>query len=125
MDALITRMRGPQSLGSAIGRVLLPRVLLFATVATAVLVGQPAATNPTAAPLDAEPAPAPMWTLAERAAEPDCVPVSSWPKGKPAADVVVSRASDSTVVRMSFDRAWSANHNATTGDDLWVLAVCP
>lgn len=124
MDALIAWMRGPQSLGSAVGRVLLPRILLFATVATAILVGQAAATNPTAARLDAEPAPAPMWTLAERAAEPDCVPLSSWPKGKPAADVVVSRASDGKVVRISFDRAWAANHNTVTADDLWVLGVC-
>src|SRR4051812_8856184 len=109
MDALITWMRGPQTLGAAIGRALLPRIVLFATIAVAVLVGQAVAMNPTSARLDAKPAPAPMWTLAERAAEPGCVPLANWPKGKPAADVVVSRASDGKVVRVSFDRAWASN----------------
>jgi hypothetical protein len=125
MDALVAWMRGPQTLGSAICRALVPRALLFACIATAILVGQAMAVRPTSAELDAKPTPAPIWTLAERAAEPDCVPLATWPEGKPAPSVVVSRAADAKVVRVGFDQAWAANHNATAADDLWVLAVCP
>jgi len=124
MDALIAWMRGPQTLGSAISRALVPRALLFACIATAILVGQAMSVQPISAELDAKPAPAPTWTLAQRAAEPDCVPLESWPKGRPAAAVVVSRASDGKVVKVNFDDAWAANHNAGAADDLWVLGVC-
>jgi len=125
MDALVAWMRGPQTLGSAISRALVPRALLFACIATAILVGQAMSVQPISAELDAKPAPAPTWTLAQRASEPGCVPLASWPAGKPAAAVVVSRASDAKVVKVGFDEAWAANHNATQADDLWVLAVCP
>ena len=125
MEALITWMRGPRTLAASVCRVLVPRLLLFGAVATAVLVGQAMTVSPTASQIDALPAPAPIWSLADRVAQPDCVPLASWPEGKPAARVVVSRAADERVLRIGFDRAWAANHNGTTADDLWVLAVCP
>ena len=125
MDALITWMRGPQTLAAALGRVLVPRALLFAVVATAVLVGQAMTVDPTASQVAPLPTPAPTWSPADRAAQPDCVPVQGWPEGKPARDVVVSRAADGRVLRLAFDRAWALNHNASEADDLWVLGVCP
>jgi hypothetical protein len=125
MEALTTWLRGPQTLRGSVLRVLMPRTLLFVTVALAILAGNALSTSASSARLDARPAPAPMWSLSERAAAPDCEPLKSWPHGKPAAEVVVSSAADGKVSRMSFDRAWAANHNATDGDDLWVLAVCP
>ena len=125
MEALTTWLRGPQTLRGSVARVLVPRVLLFVTAGLALLAGNAMSLSATSARLDARPAPAPMWSLAERAADPDCVPLKSWPQGKPAAQVVVSSAADGTVRRVSFARAWAANHNSTQSDDLWVLAVCP
>jgi hypothetical protein len=125
MEALTTWLRGPQTLWGSVLRVLVPRTALFVTVAAAILAGNALSVSTTSARLDARPAPAPMWSLSERAAAPDCVPLKSWPQGKPAAQVVVSSAATGRVARVSFDRAWAANHNATTADDLWVLAVCP
>lgn len=124
MDALTTWLRGPQTLRGSLARVLVPRALLFVTVALALLAGNAMSVSATSARLDAKPAPAPMWSLSDRAAAPDCVPLKSWPAGKPAAQVVVSAAADGAVSRVSFDHAWAANHNASQGDDLWVLAVC-
>jgi hypothetical protein len=125
METLTNWLRGPQTLRGSVLRVLVPRALLFVTVAFALLAGNAMSVSTTAARLDAKPAPAPMWSLSERAAAPDCVPLKNWPAGKPAGQVVVSSAADGTVSRMSFDRAWAANHNPTDGDDVWVLAVCP
>ena len=126
MEALTTWLRGPQTLRGSVLRVLVPRAVLFLTVAVAVLAGNAMSANGATARLeDAAPSPAPLWSLSQRAAAPDCVPLSSWPAGKPAAQVVVSGAADGEVSRIAFDRAWAANHNASSADDLWVLAVCP
>jgi hypothetical protein len=125
MNALATWLRGPRTLRGSLLRVLVPRALVFATVALALLAGNAMSASATSARLDARPAPAPMWSLSDRAAEPDCVPLKSWPQGKPAAQVVVSGAEDASVARISFDRAWAVNHNASAADDVWVLAVCP
>lgn len=125
MEALATWLRGPRTLRGSVLRVLVPRALLFGTVALGLLAGNAMSVSATSARLDARPAPAPLWSLSDRAAAPDCVPVKSWPAGKPAAQVVVSSAADGTVTRVSFDHAWAVNHNAPAADDVWVLAVCP
>lgn len=125
MNALIARSRGPRTLGSVVLRVLVPRALMFAALATVLLVGKVMAVNPSAAPFGDLPSATPTWTAADRAAEPDCVPHADWPEGTPAAEVVVHRFSDRATVRLPFVEAWNLNHNATEVDDLWVLGVCP
>ncbi len=117
--------RRPRPLSSFVVRILVPRTVLFSTVAGALLVGQVMAVDELASPADVSPAPMPTWSTADAAAHPDCVAAEDWPEGKPADAVVVHRFRDGVTVRVAFDAAWSANHDATETNDVWVLGVCP
>lgn len=125
MNALIARMRAPETLGSQVARVLVPRLAVFGALSASLLLGNAMSLSPTAAPLEQAPFVAPAWSAAERAAAPDCLPAADWPEGKPGSDVVVHRFSDGRVVRVAFSEAWRQNHNHTEVDDVWVLGVCP
>ena len=124
MNALIRRWQEPRSFGTLVLHVVVPRALIFVSLAAALLIGNVMAMNPSSAPL----APTliePTWSAAARAADPDCVPSAQWPEGTPGSAVVVHRYSDGATVRVPFLQAWRANHNDTETDDLWVLGVCP
>ncbi|MFL6060651.1 MAG: hypothetical protein ACJ72E_05430 [Marmoricola sp.] len=124
MKALIARWRAPRTLGSTVLRLVVPRALLFVSAAAVLLIGNVMAMNPSAArlaPVQVQP----VWTAAEQAAQPGCVPSAQWPEGTPGSAVVVHRFSDGATVRMPFMTAWRANHDDTEVDDLWVLGVCP
>jgi hypothetical protein len=107
--------RGQQrTFWSILLRTLIPRAVVFAAVAAALLVGQVMAVNPSSAPIDSQSAAVPVWTPAIQAAHPGCVPSAQWPAGKPAASE-----------RIAFDTAWSLNHDNSESNDVWVLGVCP
>ncbi|RNL63161.1 hypothetical protein EFK50_15770 [Nocardioides marmoriginsengisoli] len=122
---LAQRPRPARSLGSTVLRVLVPRALVFATLSGVLLVGSAMAVSPSSAPAEALPRVAPTWSVADRAAQPDCVPTASWPEGRLGSAVVVHRFSDDATVRLPFLEAWRTNHNESEADDLWVLGVCP
>jgi hypothetical protein len=118
--------RGQQrTFWSILLRTLIPRAVVFAAVAAALLVGQVMAVNPSSAPIDSQSAAVPVWTPAIQAAHPGCVPSAQWPAGKPAASVIAHRFSDDTTERIAFDTAWSLNHDNSESNDVWVLGVCP
>lgn len=125
MSALTARRRSPRTIRSQVAVVLVPRLVVFGALASALLVGNAMALHPSAAPLEQLPEVMPVWTAAERAAHPDCVATADWPAGTPASEVVVHRFSDDRTVRIGFDAAWQENHNQTEVDDVWVLAACP
>ncbi|MGO4258478.1 hypothetical protein [Marmoricola sp. RAF53] len=115
----------PRPLSSYVVRVLVPRTVLFSTVAGALLVGQVMAVDPLAAPADSEPVRVPSWTAGDAAAHPGCVASRDWPEGRPADAVVVHSFRDGVRERMDFDVAWARNHDASESDDVWVVGVCP
>lgn len=125
MSALTTRMRAPRTLRSHLVRVLTPRLVLFGAFTSALAVGNAMSMSPSAAPFDQALPTVPSWSVADRAAEPDCVPAADWPAGKPAAAVVVHRFSNGSVERVPFLDAWHENRNGSEADDTWVLGVCP
>lgn len=124
MNALIRRWQEPRSFGTLVLHVVVPRALIFASIAAVLLVGNVMRMNPSAArlaPVQVQP----VWTAADQAAQPGCVPSSQWPEGTPGSAVVVHRFSDGATLKVPFMTAWRANHDATEADDLWVLGVCP
>jgi hypothetical protein len=106
-------------------RVLAPRALVFATVSGVLVVGSAMAVSPSSSPVEELPQAVPTWSVADRAAQPECVPTAQWPEGRLGSAVVVHRFSDDATLRVSFLEAWRTNHNQTEADDLWVLGVCP
>ena len=124
MNALIRRWQEPRSFGTLVLHVVVPRALVFASIAAVLLVGNVMRMNPSAARL-APTVIEPTWSAAARAAEPDCLPSDQWPSGVPGSAVIVHRYSDGETVRVPFMTAWRANHDASEANDLWVLGVCP
>ncbi len=109
-------------------RMVVLRASAFVAVAGVILFGQAlAAHSPArsaAVPVEQVVDTPPVWTTADAAAHPGCVPLQSWPAGKPAPYVVVQSVRDTGHQRVAFDVAWQENHNATEADDVWVLGVC-
>lgn len=109
-------------------RALVPRVLVFGTLAVFLVVGQAMAVN-TAAHTEAviaeQATQSPSWSMVDVASYPGCLPSSEWAAGTPAPAVVVQGVSASGHRKISFDRAWTLNHNRSATDDVWVLGVCP
>ncbi|MCW2854555.1 MAG: hypothetical protein JWR52_170 [Marmoricola sp.] len=118
--------RGKQrTFGSRVLRTLIPRVVGFAAISSALLVGQAMAVTPSSAPIDSVPSVAPVWSAAIQAAHPGCVPSAQWPAGKPASAVIAHRFSDDSTDRIAFGTAWALNHDTSESNDVWVLGVCP
>ncbi|MCW2785795.1 MAG: hypothetical protein JWP74_2312 [Marmoricola sp.] len=106
-------------------RVLIPRMVAFAAITGALLVGQAMAFSPSAAPLSSDISSVPTWDASDQAAYPGCVDSATWPPGKLADDVVVHRFNDGATEKVAFDDAWHLNHDSSEADDVWVLGVCP
>jgi hypothetical protein len=117
--------REPRPFGWYLARTMIPRTVVFAALAAAMLVGEALASDPLAVRVADEPAPVPSWTAADATANPSCVPSAAWQPGVPAAALVVYRVGDSRGVRMPFDTVWARNHDATAVNDVWVVGVCP
>lgn len=126
IETLIRRPRRRRSLGSYVARTLLPRTVIFGTLASALLVGNAMSVDRLAAPAGPATSSAPpTWTDDVAMAHPGCVDSADWPDGRPADSVVAYSFQGQESQRIAFDRAWALNHNATEADDLWVLGVCP
>jgi hypothetical protein len=113
---------------SAVLRTFVPRLVAFAAGAGSLVLGHALAAGaalPAEAVMTQHVLAAPAsWTLADVAAFPGCVAQAAWPKGTPAAFVVVSGEGGAGHHRIGFDRAWRLNHNAAPADDLWVVGIC-
>jgi hypothetical protein len=114
----------PRPLSSYVARALIPRVVVFAALASAVLVGQVMAVDPLAAPVDPLPSVHHGWSVSDAVANPDCIAASAWHQGDVAGTVIVYGAGDAHGVRMRFDDAWRRNHDPSEADDVWVVGVC-
>lgn len=119
------RRAQPRTLTFFLAFIVLPRTVLFGTLAGALLLGQAMAVDPLAAEVDGSPMRIPVWTAADAAAQPGCVSSADWPEGRLADSVVVHSFRDGLNERMAFDAAWRVNHNATETDDVWVVGICP
>jgi hypothetical protein len=119
------RQRAPRTLRSVLLRVFIPRMVGFAAIAGALLVGQAMSFSQSAAPLTSEISSVPTWDASDQAAYPGCEDSAKWPAGKLADDVVVHRFNDGATEKLPFDDAWRLNHDASEADDVWVLGVCP
>lgn len=124
MDALITRLRAPRTLGVTVMRMLFVRTLGFASVVVVVLIGSVMSMQASAAPLDNAPIQLPSWTAGDEVTYPGCVDAAEWPAGELSTAVVAHSFLDGTVSKVAFDKAWDANHNSSDVDDLWVLGIC-
>jgi hypothetical protein len=109
-------------------RTVVLRVAAFGVLAAIIGLGQAMTLDPSAdasaAQVESIADPPPSWTSADASAFPGCVSLSTWPSGTPAPYVVVQSVREDTHRRLTFDRAWRLNHNATETDDVWVLGVC-
>jgi len=116
-----------RTLTSIVLRALVPRVLVFAVLSSALLLGHGMATvfapgARTDAVLDAPILP--TWTASDAAVHPECTPIRDWPQGTAAPSLVVRDFRAETDRKMDFGLAWRRNHNATEVDDVWVLGAC-
>lgn len=113
---------------STLLRAVVPRLVVFGAGALVLIVGHTVAADPTVpsilVPAERVAGVAPSWTAADAAAHPECTPSATWPAGRPAGHLVVQGVRDGSHRKVTFDRAWRLNHNATAVDDLWVLGMC-
>ena len=108
-------------------RVLLPRLALFFTCCLALALAQALTVGTStgaSAATAGEPLRVPSWSAVDHRQHPECTPVADWPANRPPAYLVVESVRDRVHRKISFDRAWRLNHDATDVDDLWVLGAC-
>jgi hypothetical protein len=121
-----------RTLKSSVLRVLVPRVLVFAALSGALLLGHEMATVLSPRPLHDAVLSAPIvptwtvptWAAADAAVHPECTPAQDWPRGTPAPYLMVHDFRANADRKMAFGLAWRRTHNATEVDDVWVLGVC-
>jgi hypothetical protein len=117
--------RRPSTFAAVVGRVLVTRVAMFGAGAAVLAIGHLMAPISSSSVSAQEIVRAqPTWTIADSADYPGCVPASAWQAGAPARFVVVHSFRDNEHRKVAFDTAWSANHDDTESNDVWVLGVC-
>jgi hypothetical protein len=118
--------RRRRTFGSAVVQMLVTRVAVFGVGAAVLALGHLLApiSSSAAVPADDTARPLPSWTAADAAANPGCVPFSSWPAGAPAEFLVVHSFRDNVHRKVAFAAAWADNHDDTEVDDVWVVGVC-
>jgi hypothetical protein len=107
-------------------RILVTRVAAFGVGAAVLAVGHLMAPISSSASVPAGDMARrlPSWTAADAAANPGCVPFSSWPAGVPAEFLVVHSFRDNTHRKVAFATAWADNHDDTEVNDVWVVGAC-
>lgn len=115
-----------RTLRSWLLRVLVARIVIFGVTTTILGLARVLSVGLSAQPsADHVAAQMPSWTAADQRAHPRCVPAASWPRGRPAAHLVVYSFRDHVRGKVAFSDAWKRNHNDTEVDDIWVLGMCP
>jgi hypothetical protein len=121
-----SRRERRRTFASVVVRVLLTRLAVFGLGAVVLALGHLMAPASASAPVPAQDAALqlPSWTSSDAAANPGCVPFSSWPAGVPAEFLVVHSFRDNVHRKVTFATAWADNHDDTEVDDVWVLGAC-